>query len=533
MRRVLPMSLVVLAALQPSCARDEVTGPQVEPIQPQVIAAGTVSRIAFASIRDGRKEIYVIEADGSGIRRVTDNSFTPASDGSPSWSPDGQELAFERDGSSHSGIWVVNKEGTSSRRLTTLSGDWSPSWSPDGRQIAFMRLDGPGEIYVMTADGSSPTRLTDHPGHDYDPTWSPDGRQIAFSRRDGNQNGDIYVMNADGSSQTRLTNHFADDDRPSWSPDGRQIAFSSHRDGNYEIYVMNADGSAPTRLTNNPGTDFNPSWSSNGLIAFESFRNGSEDIFVMAADGSAQTQVTSGPGLDADPSFGSWVDVTPPELSGVGITSRLAQGAFGSRVSFSFLAKDDFDLAPEVVCTPTSGSIFPIGTTQAECIATDDVGNTSRWPFSVTVRGPYEELGVVAGLLESLISNNRRDGRATHELEDVLAKVQAASEKLGRTPPDRPPGVAQLKGVPSNLEAALQDGELSAFGFNILVPLVPPIARLAADQAIAEARASGGNAEQITAAEEALAEGDSMRAARRYKEAIALYQQACDAVSDD
>ena len=222
------------------------------------------SDIAFVRWHDDVNfEIYVMNADGSGQTRLTDD---PGFDGSPSWSPDGSRIAFQSfrdgDGIPNPEIYVMNADGSGQTRLTDNPGfDGSPSWSPDGGLIAFQsERDKNPDIYVMNADGSGQIRLTDDPEADWSPSWSPDGSRIAFeSDRDGNF--EIYVMNADGSGQTRLTDDPAYDGSPSWSPDGQRIAFDSVRDENSEIYVMNADGSGQTRLTDNPATDGSPSWS--------------------------------------------------------------------------------------------------------------------------------------------------------------------------------------------------------------------------------------------------------------------------------
>jgi len=206
------------------------------------------NRIAFASNLDGNYEIYVMNIDGSGQTRLTNNQ---ASDFYPAWSPDGKQIAFysKRDepnpdscGSNcNYEIYVMNANGSGQTRLTNNQAkDFGPAWSPDGKQIAFYsKRDEPNsdscgsncnyEIYVMNANGSGQTRLTNNQASDFYPAWSPDGKQIAFySRRDepnpdscgNNCNYEIYVMNADGSEQTRLTNNQADDSGPTWQPVG-------------------------------------------------------------------------------------------------------------------------------------------------------------------------------------------------------------------------------------------------------------------------------------------------------------------------
>ena len=174
------------------------------------------SKIAFSSFRDtGDIEIYVMNADGTGRTRLTNN---PGFDGDPAWSPNGTRIAFTRtvDGGLNDEIYAMNVDGSAQTRLTSSAriSDTSPSWSPDGTRIAFRsNSDGRGEIYAMNADGSGQTRLTNNSVADFAPAWSPDGMKIAFERE-----GDIVVMNPNGSGETKLTNTTARESSPDWQP---------------------------------------------------------------------------------------------------------------------------------------------------------------------------------------------------------------------------------------------------------------------------------------------------------------------------
>jgi Tol biopolymer transport system component len=98
-------------------------------------------------------------------------------------------------------VYVMNADGSGQRRLVQRG--IRPRWAPDGQLISFMsRRDDNWEIYVMNADGSGEKRLTRNPEYDAFPAWSPDARKIAFVRNLRNPN--IYVMNADGTGQRRL-----------------------------------------------------------------------------------------------------------------------------------------------------------------------------------------------------------------------------------------------------------------------------------------------------------------------------------------
>lgn len=207
-------------------------------------------------------DIYKMNIDGSGLTRVTGAGF--GLDLNPAWSPDGTRIVFSSLRFATFGSWnnteivVMNADGSGIIRLTTNPAtDTNPAWSPDGTKIAFVSSRfGNSEILVMNADGSgAPTRLTNNAALDRNPSWSPDGTKIAFeTNRDGNF--EIYSINADGSgSPMRLTNDAVTDTEPSWGANGR-ILFTSNRSNGNRIFVMNADGSGVTDLAQGISPDW-------------------------------------------------------------------------------------------------------------------------------------------------------------------------------------------------------------------------------------------------------------------------------------
>ena len=267
-------------------------------------------KIAFVAQGEGRGltqpvnlDIYLMNPDGTEVINLTASA---AEDRDPAWSPDGTQIAFSSDRAESRGSWpvhmaiyVMNADGTDVRRLTETS-EWAtqPAWSPDGKRIAFVRPSGASDnddIFVMNSDGTKITRLTDHAATDAQPTWSPDGTRIAFaSERDGNW--DIYVVGVDGGGLANLTRDLsrnpAPDLNPAWSPDGTMILFRSQRDhdggpireGTWpdELYVMRVDGSDTTRLTNNVRLEQHPSWAPDGSkIVFGGAGFEEQALYVM------------------------------------------------------------------------------------------------------------------------------------------------------------------------------------------------------------------------------------------------------------
>jgi Tol biopolymer transport system component len=220
----------------------------------------------------GQSEIGLFTTDPSRQYLLARLTTAAGDDVEPDWSPVGSRIVFGSGRDGNREIYVMNSDGSGQTRLTSHgSADHSPTWSPDGARIAFVsERDGNPEIYVMNADGSGLARLTTSPGADVDPDWSPDGMRIAFaSERNGNS--EIYTMSVDGSAPTRLTVSSATDGQPAWSPDGARIAFSSDPpDGSAEpvrrIFVMDSDGTGAAEVPWTGTDGHNPRWSPDGKV---------------------------------------------------------------------------------------------------------------------------------------------------------------------------------------------------------------------------------------------------------------------------
>ncbi len=264
-----------------------------------------VDKIAFYSGRYSNREICLINIDGTGFQRLTNNT---AHDECPSFSPDGQKIAFVSNRDGNFEIYLMNPDGSDQQRLTHSSEDeLHTDWSPDGAKIAFSRYtdQSHANIFVMNADGSNVQQITRNSGENMRPDWSPDGTQILFnSNKDGNY--EIYLMNADGSNQQRLTNTTAFEIFPQMSPDGNRLAYARLIPNPFygEIHLRNLDGSGDVALTRNSRSE-NPVWSPDGKqIAFQTSRDGNFEVYVMNADGSNQRRLTNHSDWDGWPSWG-------------------------------------------------------------------------------------------------------------------------------------------------------------------------------------------------------------------------------------
>jgi TolB protein len=224
------------------------------------------SRIAFSSLGSGGWAIRMYSLD-LGRMVAFPAGIAGGSNFSPAWSADGTKIAFSSARTGDSEIWIADANGGNLRRVTSFRGpDVAPTWNPrTNAQLAWVSgRTGEPQIYTMEQDGSNVQRITDG-GYAVSPSWSPNGQLLAFSWNrkygPGDPGGvDIHVIDIASKNYIQLTHEAGSNDYPCWAPDNRHIVFERTIGRHSQIWSMLADGTEQHQLTH-AGDNFMPNWS--------------------------------------------------------------------------------------------------------------------------------------------------------------------------------------------------------------------------------------------------------------------------------
>ena len=214
-------------------------------------------RLAYVSFENKKPVVYVHSlADGK--RHVAANF--KGSNSAPAWSPDGTKLAVSLSREGGSQIFLINPDGSGLRRLTSSTAiDTEPRYSPDGKWIYFTSdRGGSPQIYRMGANGGEPQRVTFEGGYNVSPRPSPDGKTLAFIARNA---GRFQVALLDlANRQVQILTDSDRDESPSFAPNGRMILLATVIGGRGVLSAVSADGRVKQRLSATAGDVREPAW---------------------------------------------------------------------------------------------------------------------------------------------------------------------------------------------------------------------------------------------------------------------------------
>jgi len=246
-------------------------------------------KIVFQSNRDGNFDIYSMEADGTGLKQLTNS---PGYDVSPAWSPDGSHIVFASDRQGNWDIYVMRSDGSDVRKLTSPPGsNTAPSWAQGGTRIVFISTRDAlnGEIYAMDRDGGRPERIT-HDSTVKDSPWmTPDGKSLVYTSGSA-QGSSVAILNLADRSIVILTPPSGNASDPRISQDGSLVLYAEATGSRGELYTVSvAEKTSKCILA---GNDFfrTPAWGSSMDEVIYSRRDG---LYLMSITKGKETRLST------------------------------------------------------------------------------------------------------------------------------------------------------------------------------------------------------------------------------------------------